>query len=740
MKPEFIRTKEKHNRRRKERGNYITAVVIGVICCAVLIYIIGQAVMPEKYDLKEGDIAYTSIAATREIKDEITTQKNIEEKRNSVQEVKTINQSIWQEVSGDIHRNFESVKSVYYQGNSIRDQWVEDNPGASKDEYIFSTTVINQFITMLDFKPVNKQDLYHQIVLALFDLNEAEITSAETTLLSKAELMYSQGIETEELQSKKDRLIIEVNAEQELSSTMMHIISDIVDKNLRPNKLYDAQATEEAREAAAKNAEVVVYRQGQNIVERGNIVTKAQIKMLQELGLLKSEGFDYRLFAGMGALVFILLAVIATYCRVYDSQLIHEPKKILLLAVIIVMHTLLTSLSQNIQPMMAQLTFSTILIAVLLNTRIAFVANIVTSVITGMMVSGTSGMFSAQAITITLVSIVSGSVAVFMSKKPMHRMRIMMTGLLVGLCGMITSVAMGLILYADLKAILLNSAWSLAMGLISAVLCVGTLPVWEAAFDILTPTKLLELTNPNHPLLRRLALEAPGTHHHSIVVANLAEAAAEAIGANAMLVRAGAYFHDVGKLTAPECYTENQPDKEKSFHKMLTPAESAAIIRSHTTEGNELANKYKLPKEIRDIILQHHSTSPIYYFYAKALESGEKVDIADFSYQGPKPTSKEAALIMIADSVEAAVRSLPEKTPEAVRAKIDDIIKDRLANGAFDDCDISLLDLKIIADEYTQVLTAVHHERIEYPDLKKAADKAKQKKADEEKKNANRNN
>ena len=236
---------------------------------------------------------------------------------------------------------------------------------------------------------------------------------------------------------------------------------------------------------------------------------------------------------------------------------------------------------------------------------------------------------------------------------------------------------------------------------------------------MITPLKLLELADPNHPLLKRLLMEAPGTYHHSLMVGNLAEVAARQIGGNALLARVGAYFHDVGKLKRPNFFKENQMSENP--HDRITPNLSTLVITSHTKDGEQLALKYKLPRAIRDIIVQHHGTTLVAYFYHKAKqgEKGIEVKESNFRYEGPRPQSKEAAVVLLADSVEAAVRSLPDKTKGKIEGLIRKIIKDKLDDGQLDNCDLTLNDMNEIANAFMTVLSGFFHERTEYPELEK---------------------
>jgi len=326
-------------------------------------------------------------------------------------------------------------------------------------------------------------------------------------------------------------------------------------------------------------------------------------------------------------------------------------------------------------------------------------------------------------VTFALLSVISGSTAVYAAMHMHQRNGILWTGLLSGVAGILTVVALDVVSNNDALSIVINSFWTLGGGIFAGILAIGTLPVWENTFGVVTPIKLLELSNPNQPLLKQLLLEAPGTYHHSIIVGNLSESAAQAVGANELIARVGAYYHDIGKLKRPYFFIENQVTP-KNPHDKLKPSMSALIITSHTKDGLEMAAKHRLPKAIQDIISQHHGTTLVSYFYHKAKESdgSGNIDDAVYRYDGPKPQTREAAIIMMADSVEAAVRSLPEPTKGKIDGLVRKIIKDKLDDGQLDQCDLTFKDLSRIAEAFSSVLCGIFHERIEYPkdDVNKA--------------------
>lgn len=703
-------------RARRERNNRLLCIISGVLCYAAVLMIMLDAVAPQKYRVEPGEVSRSTITATKDVMDQVSYEAACKAARDSVSAIYRIDDEKRVSVINAVTDDFAKVEDARAQAIAQRNDWLKENPGSTAEQHQFPSAFINMLIGNLNISCSAEE------MLVIINTNQQDIESVAAFIKTRINSIMASGLSEEELIGERNAIAAALNNEYSTVSAKIKTVAErILEKELVANYSLDETATDEAKLAAA--AEVsqgsYLYKQGQTIVRSGDIVTQAHIAMLEELGMLENDNVDIKLYLGVALLTLTVLLILGFYIAVYEPKMIQTPKKVLMLAILTVLSVLYSALIYPYRPGLAQIAICTVLVAVLLKPRVALVSNMALSVLLGVM--ATSGEAAqSQGVSTLIVSLIAGTAAVYLCKKPMHRMRIMLSGLVIGATGGLTSVFIGLVFSSEIKTVLLSALWPALAGAISAVLCVGTLPVWEAVFDVLTPTKLLEITNPNQPLLRRLAIEAPGTHHHSIVVANLAESGAQAIGADIMLTRAGAYYHDVGKLAAPEAYTENQDEKLKSFHSMLLPAESAAIIRMHPTEGYELAQKYKLPKEICNIILEHHGTTLVGYFYAKALEMFDDVNRADFMYPGPKPRSKEAAVIMLADSAEAAVRSLPDKSPECVREKINQILNDRISDGQFDECDISMLELRKLAAEFTQALSGVHHSRIEYPDLKKA--------------------
>jgi putative nucleotidyltransferase with HDIG domain len=330
----------------------------------------------------------------------------------------------------------------------------------------------------------------------------------------------------------------------------------------------------------------------------------------------------------------------------------------------------------------------------------------------------------------SLYFVVAGVTASGSMAHTRERVNVLRAGLQTALMSAATAMLLGLVqagLAAGAEAPRTQALWDMGAaftgGLVSAILVLGFVPLFEV-FGFVTDYKLLELANLNHPLLRNLMLRAPGTYHHSVIVGSLSEAAAEAIRCNALLARVCCYFHDIGKAVQPQYYIENQRDAPNR-HDRLLPKQSARMIISHVLDGAAIAEQYKLPGPIVDAIRTHHGTGVIQYFYAKALtsaaETGERVDEADFRYPGPRPSTREQGIIMLADKVEAACRSIKHPTEEKIRGMIQRLVSETITDGQLEECPLTLKELYIVIDTFTNVILGIYHQRIEYPGIPKGA-------------------
>jgi len=493
---------------------------------------------------------------------------------------------------------------------------------------------------------------------------------------------------------------------------------------LKPNAYYNAERTERLRAAARDNIppQMVTVHKDEIIIREGDIVTAEHLAKLQALGLARPP-LPFRSIAGTALLVALLMGVVYLYLYRQHREIAGNEKMLYLLALVVIsvlaFSKMLIAIRVGQWPEFgdlmgyaAPLAAAGMLVAILLDARLAVVVVAAMSILLGMM-TGNDFRFA-------LVGFVGGFVGVYSVSRLSQRADLVRAGAYVAAANAVVILGVGLLTQASWALTVTSSlALGMANGLLSSILTNGSLPFLEHAFGITSAVRLLELGNPGQPLLQRLLMEAPGTYHHSLIVANLAEAAAQAVGADALLVRVGSYYHDIGKVRRPYFFIENQVGGENP-HDKITPALSVLILTSHVKDGVEMAREHKLPEPVVEIIEQHHGTSLITFFYHKALEGDAKDTVReeDFRYDGPVPRSREAAIVMLADAVEAAVRALNDPTPGKIEGLVRKLIKEKLSDGQLDESDLNFKDLDRIAGAFVRVLTGIFHSRIEYPDMK----------------------
>jgi putative nucleotidyltransferase with HDIG domain len=427
---------------------------------------------------------------------------------------------------------------------------------------------------------------------------------------------------------------------------------------------------------------------------------------------------------GMFLLIAFLLAALYTYVRALQPKEVARPRSLVLIGVILLATMLLTryglvvvtSLSQSFPhiPFSAlraalPIPLGGVLLTVLFNTRLAFAGSLSLTILTGIML--------AESLPHFVFTFVGTLVGIFAIAGRQERTAFFRAGTAIALANAYTLIAFAL-LDADAGNLMADIIGGGVNGFVVAVLATGLLPLLENAFGRTTSFTLLELSNLNEPILKHLILTAPGTYHHSIMVGTLAEAAAEAVGANALLCRVGAYYHDIGKTRHPTYFIENSADAGNR-HEKLAPSLSRAIVMSHVKEGIEMAREYGLPDVLTDMIPQHHGTRLVSFFYQRAKEAADPelqaVKEEDYRYPGPKPQTREAAILMLADAAQAATLTLTEPTPARIRGAVQKIINGIFVDGQLDECDLTLRDLHIIANSFVRILTGYFHQRIEYP-------------------------
>ena len=506
-----------------------------------------------------------------------------------------------------------------------------------------------------------------------------------------------------------------LNASDELNNA----VEEYVYHFIKPNITYSPDQTQEVIERAKNKIprNVGIVNENERIVAKHDRITPETKLKIDSYKIAKGEstGFWGEIAQTVGKFLHILgiLLLFSVYIYLFRKRLYHDNIKLLLISIIIL---LISSLAYVVQHIVVQapieylilVPVGSMLLTIIFDSRIGFYGTVVIALIAGAL-RGNDYAF-------TVMNIVAGGLAAYTVRDIKNRSQIFRSFLFI-LIGYIGAIfAFGLERFSPIDQILVNTGFAATNALISPVLTYGLIIFFERIFKITTDLTLLELTDFNSPLLKQLATKAPGTFTHSMTIGSLVETAAQEIGANPILARVGAYYHDIGKSFDPSSFVENQLDN-RNVHEKLNPQKSAEVIIEHVNRGLEAAKESKLPQEVVDFIPMHHGTMVVGYFYEKAKkELGEEnVNKDDFRYPGPKPNSKETALVMLADACESTIRSMTDVDPKKVENVINNLFKQRLEDGQLDESPITMQDIRKIKDSFSSILVGQHHKRIRYP-------------------------
>ena len=671
----------------------LKTVLICLATCALMFTPLYAGVTPEQYDIQVGAPAPIEILATKDVVDSVTTEQLKNAAAAAVEpSYRSADFSGVDGVLTDLSARFDVLRSAY-------DKWAgaeTDETSSVSDEEL---TRLNEFLELsLTHDQLNTLLATDRETLeAVF---EAALTEVKDTLMST----LPEGQESAAVKNIRAELA------RKYPTQLVGIVTDLIRGCIRPTMLIDEEITEQNREKARDAVEAKTCVKGQVIVRKGEIVTLAQYTMISSLGLLADNSFDIQTLLGIALLVIALELSLVAYLYRFRKELLASPKQMMLLSLIQVLTVWLCFVFRYVNVYFMPVSLALLLVAMLLDAQLAMFVNLLIALLASMMTTG-SGM-----IAIVLMACASAPFIVMLFNRSMLRTTSLLAGVIIGLDNFLVALGVGLFNSVEIRTVLNNALWAAGGGAVGAVICIGVQPVLEWLFNLATASKLIELSNPNQPLLRRLLLEASGTYHHSIIVANLSEAACTAIGANGLLARVGAYYHDIGKLKRPMYFKENQMGDNP--HDRTDPRVSTAILTAHPRDGAAMAQKARIPEPVIDIIRQHHGDCPVMFFYDKALKLyGDQVDISAFRYEGPRPQTREAAVVMMADSIEAATRALPNPDPEKIDALIRKIVRGKLNDGQLDCSNLTFNDLEKICSAFSTVLTGVFHERIEYPTI-----------------------
>ncbi len=514
-----------------------------------------------------------------------------------------------------------------------------------------------------------------------------------------------------------------------ITSTQKKTLVKLVQQQLRPNLVYNPTVTAERRLAARENVAPVLFqiKKGEMVVREGERVSADQILKLKAIRESGRDNRSLQTAAGLLISSLILIYVLFFFAQHNISKFRPDSRDLLFLAAVFLTLLVLLKFSIFIATAMGN-TFTyfdssayfyaipfavgAMLVRIVLNSETALLFTICVCVL--------AGILFGNSLLMGVYVLIGSLVGAHGVRHCQQRTTLYRAGMWVGLANMALLLGIHFLSGRSFEIALL---WKLGFGFVggitSAIIVNGTIPLVESFFKYTTDIKLLELANMNSPILRQLMIEAPGTYHHSILVGNLAEAAAEAINANPLLTRVAAYYHDIGKIKKPLYFIENSGGK-RNKHDKLAPSMSALILTSHVKDGVELAREHKLGAEIIDIIQQHQGTTLIKFFYERAKNQAdpemEQVDERDYRYPGPKPQTREAALILLADAIEAASRTLADPTPARIQGMVQKLINNIFIDGQLNECNLTLKDLNLIAKSFNRILASSFHHRVDYPE------------------------
>ncbi len=556
-----------------------------------------------------------------------------------------------------------------------------------------------------ELQTTGPMSLSSQVDQAAIELTFSDLNSIEAITEDILSQLLAQGIRDDELQDQVGEIDGIVNV-LNLEENEEFVISAILKEAIEPNEFVDTIATERQMENVRGSIIIPVIEQNETIISKGDVVTEEQMGIVRLAQLDDTKNGSWLRYMGMGILLLLPLVALMMYI-IYFYPSIMDGRLIYLIFASLLLTILLGKVMAMLSPYLIPSALNAILVTMLVGSRLAIVTNFLLVWILSFIWDIPSELIA--------IMLIGNSAGILLLVHRNQRHRVLLNGIYMGIISLALYTGYYLLGNLTSRELIVNGGFLVISGLLSGIVSLGTLPLWEGVFKVLTPLKLMELTDPNQPMLRRLFAEAPGTYHHSLIVGNLAESAAATIGANQLLAKAGAYYHDIGKLKRPSYFKENQFGNENP-HDNLEPLQSTEIIISHWEDGIKLGKDSKLPREIMEIIDQHHGKTLMSYFYHKATMGNNDLPEEKFRYGGQKPNSKEATIVMFADSVEAAVRSIKSMNENSIESMVRKVIRGKIDDGQLDESPITTREINEIANTFISVLKGIYHERIEYPE------------------------
>ncbi|HMM31765.1 MAG TPA: HDIG domain-containing protein [Clostridia bacterium] len=694
---------------------YCSAALLAV--AFLVMYIIAAVELtPKRYELSVGSAAPETIFATRDVTDDAATEALRALARRNTPKVYRIDTEKAESLKAQAQAFFDALETLRAKAKNLAlVQGTELTSLANAQAWADFLTDEQTVELEKRTSPALSEEALYEVLAA----SSEDLSYLEDIVLPKLNISLSAGLSEASLEAVKNESKLEIQEVSRLSDALKSVGASVIDACMQPTYLLDETATAAAQEEAAAKIADVTVKKGEVLANEGAILTENQIELLEKLGLVRPAESDVSLKIGVAVYLIVVYVVFCAYLFVLHDDILVNLKSVLILAAFLTLTALVTWAVNGISTHMTLALLAVMLAALLVSESAGFAVAVVISLFSGLMACGGGvPLFGAEYVAMLLSTLASGIVTVLSLRKTHNRGAIIAAGSMGGVAA--AAVIAGLYVAAGntYTALLSDMGWALGSSMLSAMLVVGSLSIWENLFDVATAARLNELLNTTQPLLKQLMQEAPGTYQHSMLVATLAEAAAERIGANSLLTRVGAVYHDVGKLKRPLYFKENQKPNE-NIHDTLPPAESAAAILAHQKDGVALLVRHKLPSAVVRIAAEHHGNALMAYFYKKAIdESGVKPNSKLFRYAGNRPSTKESAVVMLADSCEAAVRSLgSDSTREQREEMVRRIIWSKLSDSEnlLSNAPLTLNDLSAIEASFLKTFNGILHDRVEYP-------------------------
>lgn len=692
------------------------AVLIG-ISFAIAFMMFGflyDTISTDTYDVELFQLSDETIRAAKTVEDPVRTER---ERERAAQEVQPSYRFV-EEISSNQATVVDSLFRYVNEAKQVAAADEEQEEPAPSN-YDSALTELRESIRLLE-QNENGLQLTDDMLLSLLVLEEEVLLRTERQLRNEVLSVMQEPLRESGVLQARNAVEQSIRQNDQIPASAIPAAVAIARGNVIANEVVNEELTEDQIEQARASVEPTRILQGQVLIQEGQLIDREVYRQLELAGMTEMRS-NYRPSAALSLFVLITAGLLLL---VVQSSKVEGVKKAIRLTIVfwvilisLSIMKLLELISGNFDVVIDFIyptALAGILVRLLIDERTAVYVTVLLSACAGMMLqSGYSGVFQMDA---ALYVLFGGLAGIYLIRTGSRNIHILPISLAVGGIHLLY-VAFYLLMnqsqYTS-SEVAFYAAAAIAAGLLSGTLATGLLPLFEAAFGMLSTMKLIELSNPNHPLLKKILTETPGTYHHSVMVANLSDAACEAIGADGLLARVGCYYHDIGKTVHPQYFIENQ--SHGNLHDQLPPEKSRDLILAHAKDGAAILRKHKMPKELIDIAEQHHGTTLLKFFFYKAKEQNKQLSEHQYRYDGPKPQTRENAIIMIADSLEAAVRSMKAPSPEKIREMVDSITEDKLKDGQFDDCDITLKELRKAKAVMCETLNGIFHSRIAYPD------------------------